>query len=96
MTKRGGWPESGFGRRLKATREAKGLSQAQLAEAAGCHTFTISKLERGEQEPAWPLVLALAKALGVDCKAFQGEDVERTEDESAPRARKKRKPRRGT
>jgi hypothetical protein len=30
----------------------------------------VAKLERGVQEPAWPLVLALAKALGVNCLAF--------------------------
>ena len=46
------------------------MSQRELAEAAGCNANTIAKLERGEQEPAWPLVLALSKALGVDCTAF--------------------------
>jgi DNA-binding XRE family transcriptional regulator len=70
MTKRGGWPESGFGEKLKAVREGKGFSQSLLAELAGCHAFTISKLERGVQEPAWPLVIALARALSVDCTAF--------------------------
>ena len=32
--------------------------------------MTVSKLERGAQEPAWPLVLALARALGVEVTAF--------------------------
>jgi transcriptional regulator with XRE-family HTH domain len=72
MTKQGGWPPTGFGARLRELREAKGLSQQKLADEAGCHRFTVAKLERGEQEPAWPLVLALAKALGVDCLAFTG------------------------
>jgi transcriptional regulator with XRE-family HTH domain len=84
MTKRGGWPDSGFGERLKSVRESSGLSQAQLAERAGCHTFTISKLERGEQEPAWPLVLALAKALGVDCLAFQTVAPAQSANEDKP------------
>jgi transcriptional regulator with XRE-family HTH domain len=70
MSKHGGWPPSGFGGRLKAERERAGLTQDKLAERAGCHPFTLSKLERGTQEPAWPLVLALAKALGVDVGAF--------------------------
>lgn len=70
MTKQGGWESTGFGRRLAELREAKGLSQAQLAEAAGCHRITVSKMERGEQEPAWPLVLAICAALGVTCEAF--------------------------
>lgn len=72
MTKQGGWPPTGFGARLRELREAKGLSQQKLADEAGCHRFTVAKLERGEQEPAWPLVLALSKALGVDCLAFTG------------------------
>lgn len=70
MTKQGGWPPSGFGQRLRTLREQAGLSQAQLADAAGCNRFTIAKMERGLQEPAWPLVLALCKALGVECTAF--------------------------
>jgi transcriptional regulator with XRE-family HTH domain len=91
MTKRGGWPESGFGQRLKTVREEKGLSQAQLAERAGCHFFTISKLERGEQEPAWPLVIALAAALGVDCTAFVDPGLQPTvEDPARPRGRPKK------
>jgi transcriptional regulator with XRE-family HTH domain len=70
MTKRGGWPPTGFGERLRQEREKAGLTQAQLAERAGCNVFTVAKTERGEQEPAWPLVLALARALGVDVTAF--------------------------
>lgn len=65
-----GWPATGFGARLVAIREEKGLSQRQLAERADVHYLTISKLERGTQEPAWPLVVALARALGVDCSVF--------------------------
>jgi putative transcriptional regulator len=70
MTRQGGWDATGFGVRLKAIREEAGLSQSELAEKVGCHKFTISKLERGTQEPAWPLVLALCKALGLTCEAF--------------------------
>jgi len=88
MTKRGGWPESGFGAKLKAVREEKGISQSLLAELAGCHAFTISKLERGEQEPAWPLVIALARALGVGCTAFIDPSLQPPEAEpSKPRGR---------
>jgi transcriptional regulator with XRE-family HTH domain len=70
MTRQGGWPPSGFGGQLKLLREEAGISQAQLAERAGCHLLTISKIERGVHEPAWPLVQALARALGVTCAAF--------------------------
>jgi transcriptional regulator with XRE-family HTH domain len=61
---------TGFAHRLKALREAAGLTQEQLAERTGLYKFSIAKLEQGVQEPSWPTVLALAKALGVDCRAF--------------------------
>ena len=67
----GGWESTGFGARLKAIREAAGLSQRQLATAAGCHVITVSKLERGAQEPAWPLVRKLRDALGVSLEDFE-------------------------
>lgn len=69
----GGWPASGFGGRLKALRETALLTQQELADRAGCHKITISNLERGTQEPAWPLALALAQALGVSVEAFTGD-----------------------
>jgi DNA-binding XRE family transcriptional regulator len=72
MSKIGGWPPTGFGVRLRALREQAGLTQGALAERAGCNPFTVAKLEGGRQEPAWPLVLALARALGVSCEAFNG------------------------
>lgn len=75
MSKQGGWPSTGFGSRLRALRERAGLTQPGLAEKAGCNKFTVAKLERGTQEPAWPLVLALAKALGVECTAFIAEET---------------------
>jgi DNA-binding XRE family transcriptional regulator len=66
VAERGKWPETGFCERLKALREERGLSQHELAEKAGVHRFTVSKLERGTQEPAWPVVLAFCNAMG--CK----------------------------
>src|SRR4051794_24654749 len=70
MSKKGGWEATGFGVQLKRLREAAGLSQQQLADAAGCNKFTVAKLEAGKQEPAWPLVLAFGQALNVTCEAF--------------------------
>jgi len=82
MTKQGGWPPTGFGGRLRALRTQAGLSQRQLADQAGCNVFTVAKLERGVQEPAWPLVLVLARALGVTCMAFTLDAL--PEEASAP------------
>jgi DNA-binding XRE family transcriptional regulator len=69
-----------------AARERAGLSQRELADRAGCNPFTIAKLEGGRQEPAWPLVLALAKALRVTCLEFNGKAASGFQ-ETRPRGR---------
>jgi len=75
MAGRGDFPPSGFGSRARGLREGAGLTQKQLAEAVGLHPNTLAKLERGEHEPAWPIVLKIAAALGVSCEAFNAQDV---------------------
>jgi DNA-binding XRE family transcriptional regulator len=63
-----------FAVRLKALREATGMTQAALAEAAGLHLSVVFKIEQGiRDDPSWATVRALAKALGVDCTAFDEE-----------------------
>lgn len=62
---------SGFGARLRALRTSAGLTQGQLADRAGIHRVTVAKLEAGTQEPAWPLVCALAEALGILVDEFR-------------------------
>ena len=59
-----------FAGRLKELREQSGLSQAELAEAAGMNRFGVAKLEQGVREPSWATVQALARALGVEVGAF--------------------------
>jgi transcriptional regulator with XRE-family HTH domain len=59
-----------FGLRLKELRIAAGMSQKELAEAAGVAQSTIAQLEQGRYEPSFATVLALAEALGRDCRAF--------------------------
>lgn len=53
----------GFAEHLRAMREAKGMSQGDLARAAGTHPTTVSKLELGLRAPSFLLVLKLAAAL---------------------------------
>ena len=77
----GSLPPSDFGPALRRVRTEKGMTQKQLGEAAGLHPNTVAKLERGEVEPSWQVVLATAKALDVDCTAFTGGEVE---EEPAP------------
>lgn len=67
-----GFPPSGFGVRLEQLLTEKGMKQKDLAEAAEIHPNTIAKMKAGLIEPSWPMVLALAKALGVSCEAFAG------------------------
>jgi transcriptional regulator with XRE-family HTH domain len=66
-----------FGARVKELRERAGLNQQGLAERIGMTVRTVSRLETGTQEATWPVVLALAEAFGVDCRAFQEPPAER-------------------
>jgi transcriptional regulator with XRE-family HTH domain len=55
-----------IGRRLKQTRESRGLSQAQLGRVSGVGQAYISSLEAGRQRnPGIETLRKLAKALGV-------------------------------
>lgn len=55
----------GFADHLRALREAKGMSQADLAKAAGTHPTAVSKLERGDRAPSLLLAAKLAAGLKV-------------------------------
>jgi transcriptional regulator with XRE-family HTH domain len=77
-----------FGNHLRRLREKAGLTQEGLARAANLSVSGISKLEHAGMDPSWSTVQALARALGVDCKAF--EEVEETQSPAPPRRRKKK------
>lgn len=55
-----------FGRRVRARREALGLSQERLAEAAGLHWTFVGQVERGRRNLTLHNVLKLAVALRCD------------------------------
>jgi transcriptional regulator with XRE-family HTH domain len=55
-----------FGERLRARRQAAGLSQEGLAYVSGMHRTEISLLERGARDPRLSTVVRLAEALGAD------------------------------
>jgi transcriptional regulator with XRE-family HTH domain len=63
-----------FGSRLKQLRQDAGLTQKELAERAGLTLEGVAQLERGRRKPSWETVLALAKALGVPCTAFEADE----------------------
>jgi transcriptional regulator with XRE-family HTH domain len=54
----------GFGRNLKAAREAKGLTQEQLARLLDVTVYTVSKWEREEHEPPAETMRRAGKLLG--------------------------------
>jgi transcriptional regulator with XRE-family HTH domain len=56
-----------LGRRLKQLREAKGLTQVELAIKAGLSPSNVAQIEQGQRpDPRVSTVAALAQALGVD------------------------------
>ena len=59
-----------FGHRLAGLRLRAKLSVYALSKKSGITQPAIARLERGEREPAWGTVVALAAALGVSLAAF--------------------------
>ena len=57
--------EAGLGARLRALREARGLSQERLAARAEVSTATVRRTELGHYEPTLSSLRAIARALGV-------------------------------
>ena len=57
-----------FGRRLRALREHKQLTQEQLAEAAHISVDFLSLIERGRNAPSFGVLEKLAKALELPAK----------------------------
>ncbi len=66
-------PLERFAANLKALRAERGLTQEDLAHAAGMHFTALSKIERADRAPRFPTVVALAAALGVPAgRLFDG------------------------
>jgi transcriptional regulator with XRE-family HTH domain len=65
-TTRGPAQAEEFGRRVRATRHQRRVSQETLGERSGLHRTYIGHVERGEVNPSLWNVLRIAAALGVD------------------------------
>ena len=54
-----------LGKRIRELRKKRGISQEKLAELASVHENHIRRIERGEANPSYLVVLRIARALGV-------------------------------
>ncbi|SIS86280.1 helix-turn-helix transcriptional regulator [Alicyclobacillus vulcanalis] len=61
-----------FGRRLRAFRKLKHMTQADLARALGVSVATIGGIERGTRRPSDHLIGAIASALAIDVEELWG------------------------
>lgn len=52
--------------RIRMLRQAKKLSQEELADLAGCHRTYVGMIERGEGNPSLRVLVSIAEALEVD------------------------------
>jgi transcriptional regulator with XRE-family HTH domain len=80
--------ETSFGERLQSIRKARGLTQVQLAEAAGTTQRAISYYETEAGFPPAPAVIDLAEALSVTTDELLGvkpPKIERANDDSEAR-----------
>jgi transcriptional regulator with XRE-family HTH domain len=65
-----------FAQKLRELRDAKGLSEAKLADASGVALGALHFYGLGRRKPSFTAVVKLARALGVTCQAFaECEDV---------------------
>lgn len=75
-----------LGARLRATREAAGLTQQTVADRACSTAATISRFEAGDVTPTLGSVVALARALGVPAASlldFTARGADPTDAEEA-------------
>lgn len=78
------------GSRLLEAREAAGWSQGQLALRSGVSRSLISKIEAGERKPKQETLEALAAALYRSAEWLRGDEVQASNERSAPNAARQR------
>jgi transcriptional regulator with XRE-family HTH domain len=65
-------PQPALGEAIRQLRKKRGMTQEDLAHAAGITTGTLSLIERGHANPTWGTVRALASALESSMKELGG------------------------
>ncbi len=74
-------PTGFLGERMRGLRKRRGLTLAQLAEAAGLSLGYISQLERNLASPSIPALVNIAKGLGVTVQWFFAGEAPVPDDE---------------
>jgi transcriptional regulator with XRE-family HTH domain len=80
-----------LGDRLKAVREAAGLTQEALARKADLSVSTVAKIEHYGIDPAWSTVIRLARALDVRVSELDDSALARPSKPAAAGKRAKSK-----
>jgi transcriptional regulator with XRE-family HTH domain len=73
-----------FGQALRAARQARGISQEQLAETGDFDRTYPSLLERGLRTPTFFVILSLAEGLNIDPVALFRDAVARVGGQVSP------------
>ena len=55
-----------IGAAIRSLRKKRKMSIEALAAEADMHPYSVSRIERGEQNPSWITLVSLADALGAD------------------------------
>ena len=69
-------PDRALGLAIKGLRDARGLTQEELASRADTTIGTISRMESAKSAPAWATVMQVIVAMGVSLPAL-AEAVEK-------------------
>lgn len=65
-----------WGRRIRAFRKLKGLTQKELAERVHVSVFVLGSIERGQRVPQTQLLQDIADTLDISLSELKGEGSE--------------------
>src|SRR5262245_59211013 len=65
--------DGAFGRVLRKSRENRGFSQQEVADASGCSQTYVSQLERGAKTPTLAMIMNLAASLRLSAAEIVSE-----------------------
>lgn len=65
-----------WGRRIRAFRKLKGLTQKELADRVHVSVFVLGSIERGQRLPPTQLLQDIADTLGIPLIELKGEGSE--------------------